>query len=242
MRILPLNSEATQALATVFRSRQFLIRQRTRTMNAIRGMLAEFGFTTGLGVHQVSRLRARLADVASPLPERVSTSMDALFTHLVQLNEHIGRLTDEIKNHVKEDANAKKLKTVPGVGPITVFAIQAFVGDLKRFRNGRENTAREVNTDWVPSPKWDSGIYGLCWLTVACQSSGQSLTVQHPRVRLGSLECSSKNPGRWLSSHSPIEWLEFCGIQPSMRPNMTPPSAPSEHPNHDHNDIKMAWP
>ena len=43
MRFVAVKSEEQQAAAVVFRARDLLVRQRTQTINAIRGHLAEFG-------------------------------------------------------------------------------------------------------------------------------------------------------------------------------------------------------
>ena len=43
MRFVPVKSEEIQGAAGVFRVRELLIRQRTQTINALRGHLAEFG-------------------------------------------------------------------------------------------------------------------------------------------------------------------------------------------------------
>lgn len=43
MRFVPVKSEETQVAAAVFRVCELLIRQRTQTINALRGHLTEFG-------------------------------------------------------------------------------------------------------------------------------------------------------------------------------------------------------
>ena len=43
MRFVPVKSEETQSSAMAFRIREFLIRQRTQAINALRGHLGEFG-------------------------------------------------------------------------------------------------------------------------------------------------------------------------------------------------------
>lgn len=43
MRFVPVKSEETQGAAAVFRVRELLIRQRTQTINTLRGHLTEFG-------------------------------------------------------------------------------------------------------------------------------------------------------------------------------------------------------
>ena len=43
MRFVPVKSDEMQGAASVFRMRELLIRQRTQTINALRGHLTEFG-------------------------------------------------------------------------------------------------------------------------------------------------------------------------------------------------------
>lgn len=45
MRFVPVKTADQQAAALIFRVRDLLVRQRTQTINALRGNLAEFGFT-----------------------------------------------------------------------------------------------------------------------------------------------------------------------------------------------------
>jgi hypothetical protein len=58
MRFVAVKSEETQAAAVVFRTRDLLVRQRTQTINALRGHLAEFGVIAARGLFHVSRLVA----------------------------------------------------------------------------------------------------------------------------------------------------------------------------------------
>lgn len=50
MRYVAVKSEEQQAAAMVFRARDLLVRQRTQTVNAIRGHLAEFGLVAAQGL------------------------------------------------------------------------------------------------------------------------------------------------------------------------------------------------
>lgn len=49
MRFVAVKSEESQAAAIVFRTRDLLVRQRTQTINALRGHLAEFGIVVAQG-------------------------------------------------------------------------------------------------------------------------------------------------------------------------------------------------
>ena len=139
MRVLEVKTAATQALATVFRARQVLVKQRTQTANSIRGMLTEFGITVALGLQNVDKLRDHMAEGA--LPDLVTVALQPLFTMLNRLDEQIDALTHVIHEKVKGHEDAQRLMQVPGIGPITAFAMLAFAGDLKDFKNGREFAA-----------------------------------------------------------------------------------------------------
>jgi transposase len=56
MRFVPVKSEGKQGAAAVFRVRELLIRQRTQTINALRGHLTEFGEVVPQGAWNARRL------------------------------------------------------------------------------------------------------------------------------------------------------------------------------------------
>jgi transposase len=57
MRFVAVKSEAAQAAAVSFRTRDLLVRQRTQLINALRGHLAEFGEVVPQGAGHVGKLR-----------------------------------------------------------------------------------------------------------------------------------------------------------------------------------------
>src|SRR3712207_2350586 len=69
MRFVAPKSEQTQAAALVFRARDLLVRQRTQTINALRGHLAEFGMVVAKGPAHVSQLVQVVESPDEPLPE-----------------------------------------------------------------------------------------------------------------------------------------------------------------------------
>src|SRR6476469_10903343 len=62
MRFVALKSANQQADAIVFRTRDLLVRQRTQTINALRGHLAEFGVIAAKGPVHTCKLIAALED------------------------------------------------------------------------------------------------------------------------------------------------------------------------------------
>ena len=79
MRFVAVKPEAAQADAMLFRTRALFVRQRTQTVNALRGHLAEFGLVSARGVANVEALRAELEKAAEGVPELVQQSAEMLF-------------------------------------------------------------------------------------------------------------------------------------------------------------------
>ena len=71
MRFVAVKTEEQQARGMLFRTRDLLVRQRTQTINALRGHLAEFGVIAPQGPAHVGRLASALEGPASGLPEAV---------------------------------------------------------------------------------------------------------------------------------------------------------------------------
>src|ERR1700687_1333093 len=55
--------------------------------------------------------------------------------------EAIGAIDSELAASVKADETAKRLMTIPGVGPVTASAIVATIQDAGEFASGREFAA-----------------------------------------------------------------------------------------------------
>ena len=60
---------------------------------------------------------------------------------LEDLNDRIGDLDKEIARRAREDATARRLMTIPGVGPITATAIAALAPPAETFAKGRDFAA-----------------------------------------------------------------------------------------------------
>jgi transposase len=141
MRFVPVKSAEQQASGVVFRARDLLVRQRTQMLNAIRGHLAEYGRIAPKGICHVERLVAEIEDPQSELPAAARTSLQSLTTMLAPLDAEIARLDREIARRAKEDPTARRLMSIPGVGPITAAALTALAPDPQTFRCGRDFSA-----------------------------------------------------------------------------------------------------
>jgi transposase len=141
MRFVPVKSAEQQAVGVVFRARDLLVRQRTQIINAIRGHVAEYGKVAPKGVCYVERLVAEIEDADGELPPAARASLKILADVLAKLSDEIAVLDQEIAQRAKDDLTARRLMTIPGVGPITAAALVALAPAPGAFRRGRDFSA-----------------------------------------------------------------------------------------------------
>ena len=138
MRFVAVKSEAKQAAAVVFRARDLLIAQRTQIINALRGHVGEYGLIAPQGPSHIERLIAQIEDVTSSIPNAARSCLLRLVGALRQLQGEIAELDKEIAARAREDEVARRLMTVPGIGPLIATAIEALAPPVETFRSGRD--------------------------------------------------------------------------------------------------------
>jgi transposase len=143
MRYVAIKSEEQQGLLVVHRVRKALVDERTGLINALRGMLCEFGgVVLPKGRYQ---LRARLPQVLLDEKEQLPALARDIFRELAQrigeLDQRILAYDRRIEALVRQSEAAKRLLKIPGIGPITASALVASVADAKMFSNGRQFAA-----------------------------------------------------------------------------------------------------
>jgi len=141
MRFVAVKDEEQQANGVVFRARDVLVRQRTQCINALRGHLTEYGWVVPKGTAHVATLIGQIEDPNCSLPESARAIFRVLVTSLTSLEESIAVLDSEISRRSKEDPVARRLMTMPGIGPITATAITALAPPIETFATGRDFAA-----------------------------------------------------------------------------------------------------
>ncbi|MFY2823355.1 IS110 family transposase, partial [Ruegeria sp. MALMAid1280] len=131
-----------QALLTMHRVRQLIVRQKTQMLNVIRGLLREFGHVIGNGPVAAMRfVKTFQTDDCPDIPDVAKSMLKTLCDQVIDLDDRVTFYDKLIEYHSRIDERAKRIRTVPGVGPITASAIVATIGDGKQFKNGREFAA-----------------------------------------------------------------------------------------------------
>jgi transposase len=141
MRFAAVKSEDQQASAVVFRARDLLVRQRTQIINSLRGHLAEYGLIVAKGPSHVAVLIEQARASGSRVPTGARPALDILVRMLEMLREQIKKLDIEIARRAREEETARRLMTVPGIGPITATALTALAPAPENFKRGRDFAA-----------------------------------------------------------------------------------------------------
>lgn len=170
MRFVPVKTELQQAMLMSHRTRDFLVRQLTQLANAIRAHLGEFGLVVPKGVHNMGRLVAEAE--AAELPAEARMPLDLLVGQFAATKARIDAITAKLRRAAEEDETARRLQTMPGIGPITASVLAATLPDVSAFRSARDLSA------WLGltpkphssggkerlgrSPKWATATFGGC--------------------------------------------------------------------------------
>lgn len=141
MRFVSPKSEEQQARAAIFRARERLVRQRTELMNALRGLLYEFGAVFPVGLTQTKRIEAYIDSADAELPALVVAECQDLLLQISEQTVRIETKTKVLARVVASSETARRLQTMPGVGPMTALAVEAFAPDITEFRCGRDFAA-----------------------------------------------------------------------------------------------------
>ena len=139
MRFVPVKSEETQGQLVTHKTREFLVRQQTQIVNAIRAHLGEFGIVIPKGIQNVGRV-IEACDSAK-LPTAARKALNLLADKLIDTQKKIAELTTDIRADVTSNEAAQRLQTIPGVGPITASAFVATLPDIADFKSARDLSA-----------------------------------------------------------------------------------------------------
>jgi transposase len=142
MRFVAIKSVDQQAALSLHRARDLLVRQRTQLVNLIRGLLAEFGVNIPRGIgHALAFARRLAAGEGQELPDLATRVVGALATQALAVQDQVHGLERELMAWYRDNALARRIATVPGVGLLGATALAATVTDPGQFRSGRQFAA-----------------------------------------------------------------------------------------------------
>ncbi|CAE6496112.1 transposase (fragment) [Nitrosomonas nitrosa] len=104
VRFIPIKNIEQQAILSVHRARQGLVKARTAQANQIRGLPSEFGIVILQGIQSISkRIPDILEDAENDLPGTMRRLLERLNDHLKELDRQVNELELQIKLWHKEN-------------------------------------------------------------------------------------------------------------------------------------------
>lgn len=141
MRFVAVKTQEQQSEAMLFRTRELFVTQRTQLINATRAHLAEHGVILPQTRRSGRAFVERCHEVLGNLPTLVAELVCSYMHQIENIDGQISRLEDKVKKSALRNTNAKRLQTMPGVGPMSAMAIQAFCPPAETFSKGRDFAA-----------------------------------------------------------------------------------------------------
>jgi transposase len=139
MRFVDIKTVEQVDVQALHRTRDMMIMQRTRLINQMRAFCLEYGLAIrqGVGVFRLDLPRIA-ADETNELSGPIRRLLADLFDDFQRLESRITGITREIEALVARDEVARRLMTVPGIGPIGASALLAAVGQGRQFKRARD--------------------------------------------------------------------------------------------------------
>jgi transposase len=196
MRFVQPKTMEQQARGVLFRTRDLLVRQRTQLINSLRSQLYEFGYVAPIGPRQLTVIADIVDNPNTDLPAIIRKTSRNLLDDIEEKDRRIDALLKQIKQDAALAETARRLQTIPGVGPITAMAVEAFAPPMESFQRGRDFAA------WlglVPRQHSSGGKHRLGRVSKAGQADIRRLLITGAMSRLNWMGRKTIREGSWLA-------------------------------------------
>lgn len=138
IRSVPVKSAAQQSIVALHRVRSAWMGDRTARLNLIRGILREFGQVLPPGARQVvPQALTVLEDSALEVSEPLRLALREACQEVRALERRIRDVEKQLEALAAESSVFGCLSSVPGIGLLGGTALEAKVGDIRRFATSR---------------------------------------------------------------------------------------------------------
>jgi len=142
MRFVPVKSPEQQAALSIHRTRDLLVKQRTQLINMLRGLLAEFGVGIPKGLERALLMARQVIDGKAPeVPIEAARIATTLSQQALDIHARLCEIDRDLAIWLRGNDIARRLMTIPGIGPVGATALAASVTDPHQFRSGRQFAA-----------------------------------------------------------------------------------------------------
>jgi transposase len=158
MRFVAIKSADQQAALSLHRVRDLLVKRRTQLVNMIRGLLAEFGIDISVGLERALGLARQIADneCEPDVPAAAKQILNLRCAQILDTHVRLQAIDRAIIALQRTNAVARRLSTIPGIGPVGATALAASVADPGQFRF-RSRVRRLAGTYTLAELEWWQG-------------------------------------------------------------------------------------
>ena len=172
--------------------------ERTALINQARGMLLERGLAVPQGRWRLRKvLPELLAGEETALSPRLRALLADMLAEWEAIDRRIAAFDEEFAAFARSDERARRLATIPGIGPLIASALVAAVGDARSFARGRDLAA------WlglVPRQATTGGKAKLLGIGKRGSKYLRKMLVHGARSALPHFARGGTGLGRWLAA------------------------------------------
>jgi transposase len=124
------------------RTRDLLVKQRTQSINMIRGLLAEFGVNIPKGLERALLMARQIVEGKVPeVPFEAAKIVETLSQQALDTHVRLREIDRDLAVWLRGNDVAQRLMSIPGIGPVGATALAASVTDPHQFCSGRQFAA-----------------------------------------------------------------------------------------------------
>ena len=196
MRFVELKSQEQLDIQSLHRVRSRLVGFRTMLINQLRAILLERGTTAPKGRSKFEKVIDEMIDDEALLPKgRIRELVVDMRAEWATIDGRIDKLDQEFASLARSDDLARRLLTIPGIGPLNATALVAAVGKAEGFEHARDLGA------WlglVPRQHTTGGKPKLLGISKRGNTYLRTLLIHGARAALPSLAKGDTKLGAWL--------------------------------------------
>ena len=199
MRFVEMKSEAQLDMQILHRSRDRLVGERTALINQLRAVLLERGIAVPQGKRKLEQYLVIMMDEhdGEGLNARMRMLVADVRAQWRDLDRRIGAFDAEFVHWAKENEDARRLVTSPGVGVTIATALIAAIGKAETFEHGRDLAA------WlglVPRQSTTGGKPKLMGISKRGNKYLRKLLIHGARAALPHVAEKDTALGRWAKN------------------------------------------
>jgi len=198
MRFVPVKRPDQIDVQALHRVRDRLSYDRTRLISQARAFCLEYGIAirTGAGIFKLDLPRI-VDDETNDLTPAMRALLSELWIEFGEIDGRLKQVSKQIESLAANDEMARRLMTIPGIGPLGATALLAAIGNPKQFRKARDLSA------WlgiVPRQYSTGGKTTLLGISKRGNSYVRRLLIHGARSCMRHMDRTRDRLGAWLDA------------------------------------------